>query len=290
MNDFIKYILLFFFYSFGGWCLESLYCSIGQGKFINRGFLTGPLCPIYGTAAIVMTVLIYNPFKDNPLVVFLLGIVLCDIVEYLTSLIMEKLFAARWWDYTYELLNIHGRICLKHSLFWGIISIVFVKVVHPFVDSLYAKIDGGYTVYILIVILVIFTLDVINAVRKAMDIRKLQLKLTKMINTMSEELSSIRDIIGDKYSILQERLEKQSDKVLDFKDQIGDIYSDFEKMVTFRQKKERRKPGTKREKILSSRIFHNYPELEKVTRKRLDKLSDIIDDIKANVYNEEEMQ
>ena len=202
---------------------------------------------------------------------------------------MEKLFAARWWDYTYELFNIKGRICLKHSLFWGIISIVFVKIIHPIVDSIYNKIDGSYMLYILIVILVIFTLDLINAVRKAMDIRKLQLKLNKMINTMSNELNSIREIIGDKYAILQDRLEKQSDKVLDFKDQIEDIYSDFEKMIT-KKPKSKGKKHSKREKLLSSRIFLNYPGLEKATRKRLDKLSAIVDDIKANVYNEEEMQ
>ena len=289
MDNIVKYVLLFFFYSFAGWCLESTYCSLGKNKFINRGFLTGPLCPIYGTAAIVMTVLIYNPFKDNALVVFLLGIVLCDIVEYLTSYIMEKLFAARWWDYTYELLNIKGRICLKHSLFWGMISIVFVKVIHPIVDALYVKIGGKHMLYVLIVILIIFVLDLINAVRKAMDIRKLQMKINKLINTLGNELSSIREIIGDKYAVLQDRLEKQSDKVLDFKDQIEDTYSQFEKMITKRTKKER-KELSKQEKLLSSRIFRNYPELEKATRKRMDKLRDIVDDIKANVYNEDEMQ
>ena len=151
MDNLIKYILLFFFYSAGGWLLESIYCSIGEKRIINRGFLTGPLCPIYGTAALVMTILIYNPFKDRPLIIFLLGIVLCDIVEYLTSYIMEKLFSARWWDYTYEFLNIRGRICLKHTLYWGIISVAFVRVLHPAVENLYAKINGDYLIYILII-------------------------------------------------------------------------------------------------------------------------------------------
>lgn len=142
MNTIVKYILLFFFYSAAGWLLESVYCSIGEKKIINRGFLTGPLCPIYGTAAIVMAVLIYNPFKDKPLLVFLLGIIFCDIVEYITSYVMEKLFAARWWDYTYEFMNLNGRICLKHSLYWGVISVVFVKTIHPAVERLYEKING----------------------------------------------------------------------------------------------------------------------------------------------------
>ena len=156
MDNLIKYILMFFFYSAGGWLLESIYCSIGEKRIINRGFLTGPLCPIYGTAALVMTILIYNPFKDRPFIIFLLGIVLCDIVEYITSYIMEKLFSARWWDYTYEFLNIGGRICLKHTLYWGIISVAFVRVLHPAVENLYAKINGDYLIYILIAVLLFF--------------------------------------------------------------------------------------------------------------------------------------
>ncbi len=171
MQEVIKYTILFFFYSFGGWCLESTYCSIGEKKIINRGFLTGPLCPIYGTAAIVMAVLIY-PFRETPLLVFLFGIIVCDIVEFATSLIMEKLFDARWWDYTYEFFNLNGRISLKHSLHWGVVSVVFVLLIHPAVERLYYKISSEYIYYILIVILAIFTLDLINTVRKSLKAKK----------------------------------------------------------------------------------------------------------------------
>ena len=167
MDTLVKYILLFFFYSAAGWCLETTYCSIGEKRFVNRGFLTGPMCPIYGTAALVLIIVIYNPFRDNPLAVFLLGIILCDIVEYATSFIMEKLFSARWWDYTYEFINIKGRICLKHTLYWGVISIVFVKTIHPAVENLYSKLEGSYLNIILVAVLSVFVLDLINAVRKA---------------------------------------------------------------------------------------------------------------------------
>ena len=126
MISFLRYLLLFFFYSTAGWVVESTYCSIGEKRLVNRGFMTGPMCPIYGTGALVMTLFMYNPYKDRPLIVFLLGMLLCDIVEYFTSVIMETLFHARWWDYTYEFLNIKGRICLKHTLFWGIASVAFV--------------------------------------------------------------------------------------------------------------------------------------------------------------------
>ncbi len=285
MENIIKYILLFFFYSAAGWCLETTYCSIGEKRFINRGFLTGPLCPIYGTAALVLIILIYNPFKDNVLVVFLLGIVLCDIVEFFTSLIMEKLFAARWWDYTYELFNLSGRICLKHSLYWGVISIAFVKVIHPAVDNLYSKINGDYIIYILIGVLAVFTADVINAVIKAADIRKLQLKLSGLIDTLSSEFISIKETVGEKYDSVQSAIEKQGDKLSEIKLQIEDVVYELDQRLTRKSKKK-----NKNKKSISSRFLYNNPFLEKYTRNKLKKLNDLISVIKSNIFENEEMQ
>lgn len=287
MTTIMKYILLFFFYSAAGWVLESTYCSIGEKKLINRGFLTGPLCPIYGTAAIVLTVLIYNPFKEQPLIVFLFGIIFCDIVEFITSLIMEKLFAARWWDYTYEFMNINGRICLKHSLYWGVISVVFVRVIHPAVDKLYNKIDSEYLVWIFAIVLFIFVIDLINAVVKALDIRKLQVKLNNTINAVSSHFSGAKDTVEEKYAALKEMIEKQSDKVVEFHYQLNDLYNQFEMRFNKITKKEMR---DKKIKSLSNRIFYNNPLFEKHTKMKLQKLKDIIDEIKANIYEGEEMQ
>lgn len=284
MESLIKYIILFFFYSAAGWCLESLYCSIGEKRFINRGFLTGPLCPIYGTAALVLIILIYNPFKDYPLIVFLLGIVLCDIVEFLTSLIMEKLFAARWWDYTYEFMNIQGRICLKHSLYWGVISIAFVKIIHPGVENLYSKINGDYIIYILAAILILFAIDVINAVIKASDIRKLHLKLNKLIDTLSGEFENIRETVEEKYGSIHTMLEKQSDRINEFKLQIEDVVFEIDQRLTRKSSKKDSKNK------ISSRLLYNNPFLEKYTRNKLKKLNDLISNIKSNIFESEEMQ
>lgn len=284
MDQLIKYIIMFFFYSFAGWCLESTYCSIGEKRIVNRGFLTGPLCPIYGAAAVVIIVLIFNPFKDKPLFVFLLGMVFCDIVEYITSFVMEKLFSARWWDYTYELLNIKGRICLKHTLYWGVISVIFVNTIHPTVENLYNKIDGPYINVILIVILLIFVVDVINAVRKALDIRKIQIKINKLTDTLSSELSIIRSTVEDKYAIIQKVVVKQTDKVVDLKYQIDDLFEDIEKIFTPERKSKDNKNS------LSYRLFYNNPTFERLTKNKINKLKSIIDDIKANVYEGEEKQ
>lgn len=280
MQEIIKYTLLFFFYSFGGWCLESTYCSIGEKKLINRGFLTGPLCPIYGTAAVVMAVLIY-PLRDTPLLVFLFGIIVCDIVEFFTSLIMEKLFAARWWDYTYEFCNLNGRISLKHSLHWGVVSVVFVLMIHPAVDNLYNKINYQYLKYILVIVLIIFALDVANAVRKASDIRKLQIKLNSFIKTLSEVLATAKNIIGEKYTTLQTEIYKQSDKIQEFKSQIDSTFEKLDSLLGFNN------DGKKKRRV-SDRFFYNNPILERYTRKQMDRIHSLIDDIKANLYEGEE--
>ncbi|MBQ5905058.1 MAG: putative ABC transporter permease [Clostridia bacterium] len=280
MDNLIKYVLLFFFYSAGGWLLESIYCSIGEKRLINRGFLTGPLCPIYGTAALVMTILIYNPFKDRPLIIFLLGIVLCDIVEYITSYIMEKLFSARWWDYTYEFLNIGGRICLKHTLYWGIISVAFVRVLHPAVENLYAKINGDYLIYILIAVLAVFTLDLINAVRKALDIRKLQIKLNSLQKIFNELISDPKKI--------NDLIEKGKDKALEIKYTVDDVFYELENKLAKPVKRKEKKVKDK-EIDLPSRFFYNYPDFERQTRKQMQKLKDLISEIKSNIHEGEDM-
>lgn len=279
MEAVIKYILMFFFYSACGWCLESLYCSIGEKRFVNRGFMTGPMCPIYGTAALVLILFIYNPFKDNPLMVFILGIVLCDIVEYMTSLLMEKLFSARWWDYTYEFMNIGGRICLKHSLYWGVISIVFVKTIHPAVEGLYDKIDGPYLKIIFTIVLIVFTLDMLSAVRKALDVRKLQRKINDLTQTLSEELAIIKLSLEDKYTVIQKVVYKHTDKLSNLKTQIEELASETEKYFISGE-------ATKEKiKSLSNRLFYNNPSFERLTKNKLYKLKSIVDDLKTNIMN-----
>ncbi len=282
MDNIIKYILLFFFYSAGGWCLESLYCSIGEKRFVNRGFLTGPMCPIYGTAAIVLTIFIYNPFKERPLIVFLLGMVLCDIVEYITSFLMEKLFNARWWDYTYEFCNIKGRICLKHTLYWGIISVIFVKVIHPSIDGLYEKINKDYLVYILSGILIVFVLDLINAVRKALDIRKLTVKLNALQKAINEIYLNAKSAVEDSQKF-KDFIEKSTGKANELRYAIEDIYYEFE------QKLSRVKPlnneGKTEEKraVLPNRLMYNNPHFAMLIKGRLQKFKDYIEDVKAIV-------
>lgn len=128
-------ILYFFIYAILGWCCEVVYCSVPAGHFINRGFLNGPYCPIYGFGALVILAFL-EPFFAQPVLVFLLGILATSALEYFTSWLMEKLFHARWWDYSQKKFNLKGRICLQNSLMFGALGLILVYFIHPAVSRL----------------------------------------------------------------------------------------------------------------------------------------------------------
>ena len=132
MEKFIFYFFLFFLYSILGWIIESTYVGIIDKKFVNRGFLIGPYLPLYGSSAIIM-IFYLNQYKGNPLTVFLLAMFVCTFLEYITSYIMEKIFKARWWDYTNQKFDINGRVCLKNSFLFGVLSLFLIYLIHPLI-------------------------------------------------------------------------------------------------------------------------------------------------------------
>ena len=113
MTIFLYYFLLFIIYSFLGWCIESIYCMIEQRKVVSRGFLIGPYCPIYGWGALIM-IFTLQRYLNDPIVLFVMGALVASVIEYITSLVMEKIFHARWWDYSHMKFNVNGRICLTN--------------------------------------------------------------------------------------------------------------------------------------------------------------------------------
>ena len=128
----INHVLYFFAYSILGWACECLYCGIPARRFINRGFLEGPYCPIYGCGALIV-ILVLDPLKGHPLLLFLGAMIFTSVLEYVTSWLMEKLFHSKWWDYSERPFNINGRVCLLNSLLFGIMGLAVMYVVHPFI-------------------------------------------------------------------------------------------------------------------------------------------------------------
>ena len=138
MKTIETWFLWLMIYSIIGWVYESTICSIGHRKLINRGFLNGPYCPIYGTGAVLVLLVLGR--IQNPVLLFFAGALVTCSLEYLTSWLMEKLFHARWWDYSHYRFNIQGRICLLGAIVFGFGGVLIIDVVQPQVERLTAMI------------------------------------------------------------------------------------------------------------------------------------------------------
>ncbi len=127
--------LYFFVYSFLGWCTEVSYAAVKQHHFVNRGFLNGPVCPIYGFG---VTIVIYflTPLKDNWILLYIFSVVLVTFLEGITGWIMDIVFHNKWWDYSDQPFNIGGYVCITFSLIWGVACVLIVKFIQPFVAKL----------------------------------------------------------------------------------------------------------------------------------------------------------
>ncbi|MDK9582214.1 putative ABC transporter permease [Sneathia vaginalis] len=148
-----NYIWYFFIYSFLGWCLEVIYASLEREDFINRGFLNGSYCPIYGFGA-VCEIFLLTKFVNYPICLYIISVVITTVLEFITGYILEKIFNLQWWDYTNEKFNIKGYICLKFSLLWGVASLVLMYILQPKVNiivSLLRHVD--FVVYLLILLM-----------------------------------------------------------------------------------------------------------------------------------------
>lgn len=153
-----RYFLFFIIYSFLGWVMEVTTTLISKKKLVNRGFLIGPYCPIYGWGVLAVVILI-GPNNEDILSVFLKSILICSILEYMTSFFMEKIFNVRWWDYSQKRFNINGRICLETMLPFGILSCAIVYLIHPNIVKLVNIMPPKTQITIAIILLIVYIID-----------------------------------------------------------------------------------------------------------------------------------
>jgi uncharacterized membrane protein len=184
-----RMFLIFLLYSFIGWCCEVLYVGVFyEHKFVNRGFLHGPVCPIYGCGGLVI-MLLPDEVKLSWGTLFVSAMVLCSAVEYFTSWEMEKMFGMKWWDYSDHRFNIKGRVCLLNSVLFGIMGIVVVHFIQPVVDHFVLKLNDTTTVYLAAGLAVIFVADNIVTVHKLVDFSTAMAKLKEFGESLSERYS-----------------------------------------------------------------------------------------------------
>lgn len=201
MLDTVCYVfLLFIIYSFVGYIIEIISCSLNSKKLVlNRGFFLGPYLPIYGISCLLMGSFIIR-YKDDLFTVFVMSAFVCTTVEYITSYVLEKIFKARWWDYSDRKFNLEGRVCLGNAFLFGVGGVFFTYVLNPLVVSMLDKLPLLALRIISIVLMVIFLVDVVITITTLYQVKVSTLKfksrdvtaeLTKIIR---EELTKKRDI------------------------------------------------------------------------------------------------
>ncbi len=193
--------------------MESIFRSFCERKLINTGFLRGPFCPIYGIGAIIIYVFLRG-FKDNIILLFIMGFIILTIWEYLVGVLLEKLLHTKYWDYSDHKFNIQGRVCLTNSICWGILGIIFIKYIHPFVQSELSRINS---IYLYIIIGTAFTIVVIDGVTTIAKMKNLGLaleKIEKLNLQIKAKLEEIKTVSTDKARNELQKLDIKKTRIL----------------------------------------------------------------------------
>lgn len=192
MRDFKIYFLLFITYSFIGWIIEIIDRFKVNKRIVNRGFLIGPYVPIYGCCAILMVLFLHS--VKNPITLFTSSILIASTGEYLTSYIMEKVFHARWWDYSDYKYNLNGRICLINCLGFGILGFILIKYLNNFLYNIYSNLNTTTLNIIFYTLITIFIIDLIVSFIVIFKVKKMSLKFRNPDNT-NEITKKVHDIL-----------------------------------------------------------------------------------------------
>lgn len=195
MGEIYSLLSYFFIYGFLGWCAEVAFAAAKERRFVNRGFLNGPICPIYGVG-VVAVVQLLAPYKENLLILYVASILVVTALEWVTGFILEKLFHSKWWDYSDMPLNLNGYVCLLFSLIWGVACVVIVKWIHPVISKGVEILPEWLGVTLLVILGMVMLADLYATVTNILQMNR---HLAKM-EEIAAELRRISDELGENIS------------------------------------------------------------------------------------------
>lgn len=204
--------LYFVFYSFCGWLWETCYCSVKERHYVPRGFLYGPICPIYGVGFLLM-ILFFAPFKDNLVVFYFVAVIVMTAWEYLVGWFLETTTHIKYWDYSDRPFNIKGRVCLEVSLFWGVMSYVAVFFIHPPVARLFARMPDWLQYTACGACLALLVTDTVTTIRKLALVTKAMDRLQTAGDELRLQMALARADLGDNLEVVGEELRARLDDV-----------------------------------------------------------------------------
>ena len=219
-KNFYELVWIFIIYAFIGWCAEVSFAAVDNGKFVNRGFLNGPYCPIYG-CGVVIVVAVLTPIKESLFILFLGSMLLTTVLEFLTGFILEKVFHNKWWDYSDKPFNIMGYVCLKFSILWGLACTFIMKVLHPSIYKFITIIPHVLGTVLLSIIMTAFFIDLGVTVSTILKFNK----RLKLMDEVAQKMHQLSDEIGEN---IYEGVTTVKEKSEEVQDKAGELRGKFE--------------------------------------------------------------
>lgn len=247
--SFTNYLWIFIVYAFLGWWVEVAFHAVTEGKFVNRGFLNGPVCPIYGFGMIILLYFL-SSFSDNFILLFIGSVILTSVLEFITGFLLEKVFDDKWWDYTNMPFNIKGYICLSFSIMWGLAAVFVINIIHPLIFKLISIFDNKIGNVLIILFMAYFIADLIVTILGILKINK----RSYLLDEMAARLRLYSDGIG-------EDIYKKVNTIMDATNQ--DTSELIEKDLDIEELKEKHLNLTQKKSFVHKRIEKAYPNIKK---------------------------
>ncbi|MDO4393905.1 MAG: putative ABC transporter permease [Bacillota bacterium] len=209
-------LLMFAIYGVMGWMTEVIFFTLKTGKFVNRGFLNGPICPLYGFG-VVGVVIIMSPLEDNTILLFIGSMLFCTLIEFITGVILKKLFHDTWWDYSNEPFNIGGYVCLRFSIMWGLACVAVIRVLHPVVIDVIEIMPVWCEIVIVCVFYVYAAADLVVTVRGINRVNRRLGEMAEMMKRVSDTtgyyIYEAAKAVDEKSEGIKEDLDEKVDEI-----------------------------------------------------------------------------
>ena len=256
---------IFIIYAFLGWCSEVAFAAVNKGKFVNRGFLNGPVCPIYGVGMLIVVLCLWN-LRDRPLLLFLGSALLTTALEFVTGFVLERFFHDKWWDYSDMPFNIKGYVCLKFTILWGLAASFIIGAIHRFIYMLIEKTPFVLGVILLAVFSAAFIADFIVTLTALV-------KLPKKLKAMAEAeraLRAVSDKIGENISDTTIAAKEKGEALAEEnKPRLEELKAEYEK-------KKKELSAMLERNFVQRRIFKAFPNLKNGRYKAIfDRISEL---------------
>ena len=256
---------IFIIYAFLGWCSEVAFAAVNKGKFVNRGFLNGPVCPIYGVGMLIVVLCLWN-LRDRPLLLFLGSALLTTALEFVTGFVLERFFHDKWWDYSDMPFNIKGYVCLKFTILWGLAASFIIGAIHRFIYMLIEKTPFVLGVILLAVFSAAFIADFTVTLTALV-------KLPKKLKAMAEAeraLRAVSDKIGENISDTTIAAKEKGEALAEEnKPRLEELTAEYEK-------KKKELSAMLERNFVQRRIFKAFPNLKNGRYKAIfDRISEL---------------